>query len=319
MAWSRTDKNNLPRVLVMMATYNGAAWVRDQIESILDQTDVDVTLRICDDRSNDGTYELCARYADALDNVIVTCNRANVGVAQNFMQMVYEDEAAGFDYYAFADQDDVWAQDKLARAVRRIEQEPASAPVLYYSDVLNIDENGGSYEISQFRGCERHKATVLVRNVVNGCAMVWNAALNDIVRSYRPSTFPRLHDVWLHMAGCFCGEVVDDYDSVSVYRRITGKNVVGRNQTDVRDAAGLKALARLALSRYERASSAAARLFYDGYRAHLTDEGEQILREFVGYRSSLPARVRIACSGRYWLPTPQMRLRMRMGFLLGFY
>ena len=63
----------------MMATYRGERWVGEQIESILAQEGVDVTLRIRDDQSPDGTLEVCQSYAKRYPNVIVTRNAKNLG------------------------------------------------------------------------------------------------------------------------------------------------------------------------------------------------------------------------------------------------
>ena len=107
-----------PTVLVMMATYNGASYLQEQVDSALGQKDVEVTLRICDDRSTDGTFALCERIAQNDPRVVPTQNEKNLGVGLNFMQMVYDDASLGYDYYAFCDQDDIWLPTSSQRPSR---------------------------------------------------------------------------------------------------------------------------------------------------------------------------------------------------------
>lgn len=109
---SDTCKDGKPSVLVMMASYNGEKFITEQIDSILSQKGVDVTLRICDDGSNDSTPSICESYTSKYDNVLFEVNKVNKGLAKNFMDMVYDDNALGFNYYAFSDQDDVWLPEK---------------------------------------------------------------------------------------------------------------------------------------------------------------------------------------------------------------
>lgn len=311
---------HVPRVLVMMATYNGADWVVEQLDSILAQQGVDVFVRVCDDRSTDGTFEVCRRYAREHERVRVTQNEHNLGVALNFMQMVYEEPASGFDCYAFSDQDDVWLSDKLITAARAIDACSAhDGPVLYYADMLNVGPDGERREMLRFADCERHPGTVLVRNYVNGCAMVWNARLQELARTFVPAEFPRIHDVWLHMLGRYCGTVIADYDHVLSRRRITGKNVVGETQTNLHGVAGVWELAKTALPPYERACTRTARLFCEGFSDELNECGKRSLGAFLDYANTPLGRFRILGNDDFWLPTAQMRARMRAGFVLGFY
>lgn len=304
----------------MMATYKGERWVGEQIDSILGQEGVDVTLRICDDQSPDGTFSICKKYANSFPNVVVTRNETNLGVNDNFMQMLYEDDAENYDYYAFSDQDDLWMPNKLSAAVDTIEKMiVGEEPALYYCDLINVEGSSESRELYRFAECERHPATVLLRNYINGCVMVFNHALARIVQSYRPTHFPRMHDVWLHMAGRFCGTVIADTDHAYMKRRITGNNVVGKTTLNPESIGETIKLALLALKPYECVQSETAQLFYSGYGKYLKPEGRHVLEEFLHYRDSLDNRIRYSGSRSYWLPSPEALLRMRVGVLLGFY
>lgn len=106
-----------PTVSVLMSTYNGAKYIREQIDSILNQKDVNVELLIRDDGSSDNTAEICKEYQKKNTNIRFYQGE-NIGVGKSFMELLKKAPEA--DYYSFSDQDDVWLEDKLSRAVKMI-------------------------------------------------------------------------------------------------------------------------------------------------------------------------------------------------------
>ena len=105
-----------------MSTYNGEKYLREQIDSILKQTQVDAQLIVRDDGSSDGTVRILEEYSRNYPNVSFY-QGTNVGVGKSFLELLKNAPQA--DYYSFADQDDVWLEDKLNHAVsiiRQIEQ-----------------------------------------------------------------------------------------------------------------------------------------------------------------------------------------------------
>lgn len=315
-----------PRALVLMATYNGERYVRSQIESILAQQGVLVTLHIRDDCSTDSTPTICQEYADTHDNVCFFENKTNMGVAKNFMELVYSPEAKGYDLYAFSDQDDVWFPNKLKTAsLHLLNERSAAIPTLYFSDIMNewVDEQGNCVkserEISRFRDCENAPLTLLLTNWVNGCAMVFNARLWELLNQYRLQEYPRYHDSWVHMVARFCGRVIADYDTVLMERRITGANTVGQTQFVVKTPKQALHLLKLTFSEREHIMQCCAQLFVDGYERKIHPEFRQAIIAFAHYRSSIANRWRSVARNKYWLPSLQARIRMRVALLIGFY
>lgn len=107
-----------PTFAVLLAAYNGIEWIDEQIQSILEQKGVAVTIWISVDRSTDSTAEVCEQYAAAYENIqILPFGGPFGGAARNFFYLIQMVELTTYDYVAFSDQDDVWHSDKLLKAV----------------------------------------------------------------------------------------------------------------------------------------------------------------------------------------------------------
>lgn len=129
----------LPRVLVLLAAYNGVAWIAEQIDSILSQQFVEVVLRVSDDCSKDGTYDIVHGFAERHTNVFVSSREVpSGGAGAHFRSMFQALDLAGCDYVALSDQDDVWEPDHLAEACAALRAKPGaggySCPVLTFGD-----------------------------------------------------------------------------------------------------------------------------------------------------------------------------------------
>lgn len=313
-----------PRVLVMMATCNGERHLSEQVDSVLAQQGVRVSLRVCDDLSDDTTYAILSDYASRCENVKVSQNRSRLGVGLNFMQMVYEADSEEFDYFAFSDQDDVWLPEKLAVAGETIDRLEASRgrtipgigmPVLYCSDLMNVDErlNNPTSELEALVD-DNLPASPLVRNRYSGCTMVFNRAQLLLMQSFRPASFPRIHDAWSYLIAFYCGNVVVDRNHALILRRITGANQEGATVPgkDVKNASVVKVF-----SHSERSRTAAASLLLKGYGRYMDEETRGLVESFCKYRNNIFSRMHWAFSNSYeslsWLDT----LLVRTKFLIG--
>lgn len=108
-----------PNYLVMLAAYNGMEWISEQVKSILGQEGVTVTLLISVDRSNDGTEQWVTDLAETDPRVkFVAHGERFGGAARNFFRLVKDAPLDGFDFFSFADQDDIWLPNKLSHAAK---------------------------------------------------------------------------------------------------------------------------------------------------------------------------------------------------------
>ncbi len=134
-----------PAVRIMMATYNGGQFLDEQILSIINQTYENWTLIVQDDGSTDNTIELLEKYSET-DSRIELRNspESNHGAFYNFHSIANQEKTSGrsYDYYMFADQDDIWNLDKIDVMVSEMEKADNTIPVLLYGDMCVINERG---------------------------------------------------------------------------------------------------------------------------------------------------------------------------------
>lgn len=297
-----------PRILVLMAAYNAGEHLEDQVESILVQDDVDVHLLISDDGSTDGTVERGEAYARALPQVAFRRNPENLGCTRNFMQMVADADAASYDYFAFADDDDFWLTDKLARAVELLAC--AGPRTLYYSDVTHVDAESGrvlSSDSPMYASCARNLGTCLVSNWAAGCTMVFDAELLRLLQARPQTCFPRHHDAWVHLVALSCAKTVPDLGHSSIIHRITHENVTfDRVERDFGRFSAKRmgaALGQLFHAR-EHTFANAATLLSESYGEFMDRENRELVRLVASLPRSAKARVEAAFNPALCLPTP---------------
>lgn len=168
-----------PNVLVLLASYNGAKWINDQLTSILAQKCVHVRVVIRDDGSSDTTLKEIARFA-ADERIQVAPSSAPTGsAAQNFFCLLAEFPADGFDFVAFSDQDDIWYEDKLSRACRMLLETGAAG---YSSATLARWESGRERLIAQSQ--HRTDCDFLFEGAGQGCTFVLSAEFYEWARRF---------------------------------------------------------------------------------------------------------------------------------------
>lgn len=131
--------NNRPKVLVILAAFNGADWLEEQVNSILCQTGVDVTLTIGDDASTDHTKTLLNKLAQDQRIRLLPSLQPSGSAAKNFFRLIKHCSAENFDLVAFSDQDDIWFRTKLQTAYASLQKRPdaagySSATIATWSD-----------------------------------------------------------------------------------------------------------------------------------------------------------------------------------------
>lgn len=231
------------KIAVLMSTYNGEAYLPEQLDSIFAQEGVEVELFVRDDGSTDGTVALLSRCQAQHPNMTVCAEGgAPLGPCRSFFKLMAEH--TGFDYYALADQDDIWDANKLLCAVRQIESRRTDLPVMYFSNLRIVDANNVYYRDSHTQNRElRNKYTALAENAATGCTIVYNNALAQIAHTKKPQNFS-MHDAWVYTVCALFGEVIYDFEPHINYRQ-HGNNAIGASLRRVSYGKIFRQLARL--------------------------------------------------------------------------
>lgn len=204
----------MKKVIVLMSTYNGSKYIKDQLESLFAQTYPNVEIYVRDDGSKDESVAVLADYEEL--GKIHLDRGENVGFIKSFFSLIKNAPEA--DYYAFCDQDDVWEENKIERAVSQMESEDASKPNMYFSDYNYYDQdmNYVGRCVSHAKGPSFHNS--LVDCISLGISVVFNKQACSLVKQDIPTQCCG-HDWWVYMLCAGLGNVIYDKTPTVRYRR----------------------------------------------------------------------------------------------------
>ena len=223
--------------LILMTGFNGEKYICEQIESICRQTLKDWHLLIRDDGSSDKTIDIIRSFMAKDSRIELIKNETEQhGAYLNFWTLIeYAKALPAYDYYFFADQDDVWLPDKLEKMIAAIE-EKKNLPVLAYADMQVVDGEGkliyqslndivGISEIGAYSEFFAH-------GYVSGCDAVINRKLFEVVPCFPLESRAikiMSHDNYYTKFALALGEV-DYLDFPVIQYRRHGDNVTSGNQ-----------------------------------------------------------------------------------------
>ena len=223
--------NNEP-VDILMATYNGAPYISQQIASILDQSHGQIRLIIRDDGSTDETVKILENLAQHhASKITLLPHDRRLGIKGNFSRLM---EHATSKYIMFADQDDVWEKRKVAETLEIMKELEASgssdSPLLVHTDLSVVDGNltvlSPSFwkytHMNILKGQTLNR--LLMQNVVTGCATMINLPLLKL--AYPIPEKAVMHDWWVALVASACGTMAALPESTIKYRQ-HGKNSLG--------------------------------------------------------------------------------------------
>ncbi len=220
------------RVEIILATHEGANYIAAQIDSILNQSYKNWTLRIGDDHSTDNTWEIISDYQKRFPEKITAVRVSKGGSAQaSFFELLRQTTAP---LIMFCDQDDVWLPDKILVSMATLKENGAlDVAALVYTDMEVVSESLATINSSFLKmqglnpAWSQHKAKAVVQSMAAGCTMLFTRQLVDVLREPDHSLF--LHDHWLLMHAAIFGRVCF-CDERTMYYRQHQKNAVGSSR-----------------------------------------------------------------------------------------
>ncbi len=204
---------DVPKISVVLACFNGASYIEDQINSVLAQTLPPSEIIVCDDGSTDGTIEILQTF-ERQNKIKLYLNPTNLGITGNFKMAVSLANPA--NYIAFCDQDDIWLPNKLSSnwdtmSKLEVDQNAQKLPFLVYSDLKFIDQNGlelhpSFYNLMGLDKFEHCFDTALFGSLLLGCTIFINPAMRKYFLAM-PDSKVYYHDAWLALLGWGIGKV----------------------------------------------------------------------------------------------------------------
>lgn len=214
------------KIVVLMSTYNGEKYLKEQIDSILNQSVKNIELIVRDDGSDDTTKEILNDYVKKNDNIKVIWGE-NIGVAKSYRELLKYDIDA--DLYAFCDQDDIWLENKVEKAIEQIKKF-SNVPALYYSEVNAVNNEMETLLVSKYTGIDTLGSSFNTTPVI-GCTVLFNNKLKEYIKKYGIAENIIMHDLYMYRL-CLAvgGKIVHDKNSYILYRQ-HANNVVGITAT----------------------------------------------------------------------------------------
>lgn len=219
------------KIAILLATYNGERYLREQIESLYAQTFLDWNIYVHDDGSSDNSVAILEEYEKNKDNFTILHYPSQHGSKDNFLSLLQMVEA---DYYFFCDQDDVWLNDKIETSLKRMnkeEQANGQLPIVVFSDLYVTDSNMEIIDESFMRSSAIYPQLIhsfnecAAINIVTGCTMLINAEAKQSL--IFPSEKATMHDYWIVLCILRNKGVVSYIDTPLVYYRQHSDNVIG--------------------------------------------------------------------------------------------
>lgn len=236
-------------IVVLLATYNGSEYLKQQLDSLFKQTFSDFRIVVHDDGSSDATLDIINTYRNNYPEKIELLYGDSLGSPKaNFLWMLTQVEA---EIYFFCDQDDVWHETKIEKSLHALGK--INTPVCVFTDMWVTDESLNVLSDSFIRYIGRTPdntaySQILIDNPAAGTTMCFNRALRDLVVELLPeidiNNIP-MHDALVLALADIMGQVIA-IDEPLVYYRQTGRNTMGattetdsdkrnRNVADLKD------------------------------------------------------------------------------------
>ena len=230
---------NKHEIAILMGTYNGARYIKEQIDSIVNQTMTKWTLYIQDDGSTDSTLDIVNNYNEpriiTIDNGLT-----HQGICNNFMTLLNVVESK---YYMFCDQDDVWLPNKIELLLNEMKKNESkrknNCPILVYSDKTRVDNKLNTIIEREFArsGIEDKKLIkilkkrntldmILLRATAAGCTMLFN---NEVKKYCFPYYNLRYHDSIIALATAKNNGIISTILESTMLYRIHPNNTVGNH------------------------------------------------------------------------------------------
>lgn len=226
--------NNSATVAILLATYNSANYLSQQLDSLFEQTYSDWHIFIHDDGSTDNTIGIVNDYAEKFGKItVLDDDKKKLGATFNFVHILNNVES---QYYMFCDHDDVWLPNKIAITITTIEREESNYPeksVLVHTDLQVVDKDLKCINSSLWKHAQinptllKQKKFALVSYFATGCTMGFNAMAKKELAIDFPNDKYFLHDAWIALQAVYREAIIVSISEPTILYRLHGSNAAG--------------------------------------------------------------------------------------------
>lgn len=289
---------------ILLASYNGEPYIKEQIESIIRQSYKNWRMIIHDDCSKDNTVQIVRDLISEFDkkrentecmnlarNIKITVNETPYGSAKgNFLGLLKEAQS---DYVMFSDQDDIWHPDKIRKSVDRIRRAEKrygkDTPLLIYTDLVVVDSKlkkiSDSFIDYMKVPPKISLPRLLIQNSVTGCTVIMNRALYSLLNKAKDTEKIVMHDHFAALIAGFMGKVLFLPEATIDYRQ-HGDNSVGAS--NARSIVYLWKRFKRGKRQFKRDMDMAmvqTEYFYDLYANEISEEkNRELIQKFIMLR-----------------------------------
>ncbi len=230
---------NNKSLAILLATYNGSEYLKQQIDSILNQDFSDFILYIRDDNSTDSTKNIIKEYVLKYPEKIIEVedNKIVNGASNNFMLLLkYVHNLKKHNLFMFCDQDDVWQRNKIELTMNEYDKvSNKNSPILIHTDLYVADKelkwiNKSFMQYSKLRKDYVNFNNYLIQNNVTGCTVCINKKLVDLINF--DIKYIIMHDWYFALIASAFGQVIF-INTPTVYYRQHGKNLLGAKKVSI--------------------------------------------------------------------------------------
>lgn len=206
----------MTKISILLSTYNGEKYLREQLDSLLQQEGVEFQIFVRDDGSTDGTCDILQEYADK--KALTFVKGENLGFSKSFSWLI--NNAPKADFYSCCDQDDVWLPTKVLDGVSALKQE--NLPALFFTSLNVVDEKLNLITKNSHSHYNNDSTMLFADNIlmpqVNGCTVIFNEQLRQLYCRIPPHNI-FAHDYTLITLASAFGKVFFSNDSKILYRQ----------------------------------------------------------------------------------------------------
>lgn len=278
-------------VTVVMSSYNGAKYIKRQIESIYRQKGVGINCFIRDDGSSDDTLTVLSELQKKYENLSFVCGE-NVGWERSFFLALKLAPLA--DYYAFADQDDVWFDTKIINGINQIEKYAEDEVAMFHCNKISVTEDFSPlpYQIKRLNSPLNRKNAV-IQEYAQGCSIIFNNMAKKLITKKEPKE-KIAHDFWAGLICFLFGHVV--YDENPYFYHISyGHNASGEGHL-------IKSWKKR-FSMFFKSEKVyylpSLDLLSDAYIDLLTSNDIKFLQCTVDYKKNVISKIKLLCSSQF--------------------